>query len=140
MEPSKSLRPFVGVGVFVIKYKKIIIGKRKSEHGNGTWSLPGGHLEFREDIFDCARRETMEEAGVKINTLRMGPITNDNSPVHEKHHVTLFVVAEYDSGNPTVMEPDKCSEWRWCAWENLPQPLFYALQNFVDKGFSPFDY
>ena len=138
--PHKDKRPSVGVGVLVIKYKKVLLGKRKGENGDGTWGAPGGHLEFREDIFDCARRETLEEAGIKINTLRMGPVTNDNSPSLAKHYVTLFVVADYDSGNPAVMEPDKCSEWRWCSWDNLPQPLFPSLQNFVDAGFSPFDY
>jgi 8-oxo-dGTP diphosphatase len=140
MEPLKSLRPSVGVGVLVIKYKKVLLGKRKGENGDGTWCPPGGHLEFREEIFDCARRETLEEAGIRINTLRMGPVTNDNSPSQAKHYVTLFVVADYDSGNPAIMEPDKCSEWRWCSWDNLPQPLFPPLQNFVDAGFSPFDY
>jgi 8-oxo-dGTP diphosphatase len=140
MEQPKSLRPAVGIAVFIIKYKKILIGKRKSEFGDGMWCLPGGHLEFREDIFDCARREVLEEVGLKINTLRMGPTTNENNLPNEKHYVTLHVVAEYDSGNPTVMEPDKCYEWRWCSWDNLTKPLFYSLQNFVDKGFSPFDY
>lgn len=140
MEPSKSLRPGVGIAVFVIKYKQILICKRKGEYGDGTWSLPGGHLEFREDVFDCAVRETFEEASVRIKRLRMGPVTNDNNLPYEKHYVTLFVVADYDSGNPTVTEPDKCYEWRWCAWDKLPKPLFYALQNFVDAGFSPFDY
>jgi 8-oxo-dGTP diphosphatase len=70
----------------------------------------------------------------------MGPITNDNNLPYDKHYVTLFVVADYASGNPTVKEPDKCYEWRWCTWDKLPKPLFYMLQNFVDKGFSPFDY
>lgn len=140
MESSKSLRPGVDVAVFVVKYKQILIGKRKGERGDGMWSLPGGRLRFREDIFDCAVRTTFEESSVRIKRPRVGPVTNENNLPYEDHSVTLFVVADYDSGNPTVAEPDERSEWRWCAWDRLPQPLFYALKNFVDAGFSPFDY
>jgi 8-oxo-dGTP diphosphatase len=60
-------RPKVGVGVFIIKDKKILMGKRINSHGEGTWSLPGGHLEFFETFEDCAKREVMEETGLKIS-------------------------------------------------------------------------
>jgi 8-oxo-dGTP diphosphatase len=43
--------------------------------------------------------------------------------------VTLFVIAEYDSGEATAKEPEKCEEWRWFAWERLPEPLFLPIRN-----------
>lgn len=137
----ESKRPEVEVAVFVIKYKQILIGKRKDENedDDGTWCLPGTSLGYRDDVFDCAVRAAYENAAVKTKNLRMAPITNDNSPARSRHTVTLFVVADYDSGNP-ASDPDQFSEWRWCKWESLPKPLFHSLQNFVDKGFSPFDY
>ena len=65
-------RPKVGVGVFVLKDGKILMGKRKGAHGEGSWSLPGGHLEFNESWDMCAVRETMEETGVTIKNIRFG--------------------------------------------------------------------
>jgi len=41
-------RPKVGVGVIIVKNNKILFGKRKNAHGEGSWSFPGGHLEFKE--------------------------------------------------------------------------------------------
>jgi 8-oxo-dGTP diphosphatase len=43
-------RPKVGIGVIVYRKGKILIGKRLSHHGAGTWEIPGGHLEFGESF------------------------------------------------------------------------------------------
>ena len=61
---SEEKKPRVGIGVFVLKDGKFLLGKRKSSHGEGSWSFPGGHLEFNEELEDCTRREVMEEAGI----------------------------------------------------------------------------
>ncbi len=104
-------RPLVGVAVIVIKDNKVLLGKRKNSHGSGTWQFPGGHLEFNESIKDCARRELFEETGIKIKNIRFGPYTNDVFQKEKKHYITLFVVADYDSGVLKLKEPEKCEKW-----------------------------
>lgn len=37
----------------------------------------------------------------------------------------------------TLEEPEKCEEWRWVAWEAIPEPVFMPLQVMVEKGFQP---
>ena len=85
-------RPKVGIGVFVFKDGKILLGKRRNAHGEGSWSLPGGHLEFNEELEDCAQREVMEEAGIKIKNIRLSTITNDKFEKEGKHYITIFMV------------------------------------------------
>jgi 8-oxo-dGTP diphosphatase len=53
-------RPKVGIGVFIFKDGKFLMGCRKGTHGAGTWSVPGGHLEFGESFEECAEREALE--------------------------------------------------------------------------------
>lgn len=132
-------RPFVGVGVFIIKDNKILIGQRKGNYGEGMWGLPGGHLEYKEDVFDCAERETLEESGVKICNLKMGPAVNHHNLPYDKHYVTLFVFSEHKEGEPEIIEPDKLFEWRWVSWDEIPQPIFHPLQDYINAGFSPFE-
>ncbi|PIN92058.1 hypothetical protein CO154_01270 [Candidatus Pacearchaeota archaeon CG_4_9_14_3_um_filter_31_7] len=52
--------PKVGVGVIVIKDNKVLLGKRKNAHGEGSLCFPGGHLEFNEKVEDAAEREVFE--------------------------------------------------------------------------------
>ena len=62
--------PRIGVGVIVTKGDRVLLIKRKGAHGQGTWSTPGGHLEYGESPEECAARETAEETGVDITGVR----------------------------------------------------------------------
>jgi 8-oxo-dGTP diphosphatase len=131
-----SKRPLIGVAVIVIKDDRVLLGKRKNSHGADTWAFPGGHLEFNESIADCAAREVFEETGLSIKNLRNGPYTNDIFTAENKHYVTLFVIADYDSGMPEVKEPHKCETWVWSEWPPKLKPLFLPIQNLLIHNFK----
>lgn len=135
---QKDRRPKVGVGVFVIKDSKILMLKRKGAHGEGTWSIPGGHLEFGEDPEQTASREVLEETGVSIKNIRKGPYTNDIFEKEDKHYITLFMLSDYESGEAEVKEVDFSEAVEWRNWDNLPAPLFKPLENLLKTGFDPF--
>jgi 8-oxo-dGTP diphosphatase len=129
-------RPKVGVGVIIIKEGKVLLGKRKNAHGSGTWSTPGGHLEFGESLEECAEREVLEETGLHIKNIRCGPFTNDIMVDEAKHYITIFMVTDYCSGNPEVLEPERCEMWQWFRWDALPQPLFLPIQNLLEQRYD----
>lgn len=132
-------RPSVGIGVCVLKESRVLFCKRKNSHGEGTWGFPGGHLEFNESWEECATRETLEETGLKIKNIRFGAVTNDRFVDEGKHYITIYMLAEYDSGDLQLREPEKCETWEWFSWEKLPQPLFLPVQNLIKQGFDPFE-
>jgi 8-oxo-dGTP diphosphatase len=138
--PEKIQRPKVGVGVIVKNNGKVLMGTRLGSHGDGSWCFPGGHLEFNESIEDCARRETMEEVGIKIKNIKKVYFTNDIFLKEKVHFVTLFIVSDYDSGEVKVMEPEKCDKWDWFDWDNLPKPLFIPIENLLKENFNPFNF
>ena len=131
-------RPKVGVGVIVINDGKILMQKRKGAHGSGSWSFPGGHLEFNEELEECARRETREEFGITIKNIRFGALTNDIFPKESKHYITVFMIAEHESREATVQEQEYSQGCGWFSWDDLPQPLFIPIQNLLKQGFNPF--
>ena len=133
-------RPLVGVGVFIVRTDgKILLGKRKGSHSAGTWCTPGGHLEWGESLEMCAERETHEETGVRIKNIRFGTVTNDVFIKEDRHYLTVWMIAEYESGEAERREPDKCEEWGWFEWkkEMLPRPLFLPEINLLEQGWSP---
>jgi 8-oxo-dGTP diphosphatase len=133
---NDGMVPRVGVAVIVRRGNTVLLGKRRStSHGDGVWQFPGGHLEWGEDIADCARREALEETGLHVQVEGFGPYTNDRfdaTATHEaKHYVTLFVLARSESGEPQRCEPDKCEAWAWFRWDALPAPLFLPIQHLL---------
>lgn len=131
--------PRVGLGVCIIKNNKVLLGKRKNAHGEGSWCFPGGHLEFGESYEECARRETSEEVGLSIKNMQFVTATNDIFPEENKHYITVYMLAEYADGKVEIKEPDKMVEWGWFSWDKLPQPLFIPMKNLIKQGFNPFE-
>jgi 8-oxo-dGTP diphosphatase len=131
-------RPAVGVGVIIRKDDRVLLGKRIGAHGTGTWSFPGGHLEYGEEVFACAERETYEETGIHIKELTYGPYTNTVFANEHRHSLTLYVLADYAFGEVSVHEPDKFERWDWFHWSKLPKPPFLPTEHLLEHGFTPF--
>ena len=69
-------RPQVGVGVVFLRGDRVFLARRQGAHGEDTWASAGGHLEMRESLEECARREAMEEFGVDVGCLRFLCVSN----------------------------------------------------------------
>jgi 8-oxo-dGTP diphosphatase len=124
-----------GVGVFVFKRGKFLMAERHGAHGAGTWSIPGGMVEFGESLEETAKREVQEETSLKIKNIRFGAVTSDHFKKDDKHHITIWMLSDYDSGSPTIMEPDKCLAQQWHSFEDLPEPLFAPWENLLASNF-----
>lgn len=122
----------VGIGVIVKKNNEILLLKRQNSHGHGTWSCPGGHIEFGENFEQCAKRECFEETGIEITNVVFKTITNDIFEKEGKHYVTLWMEADYLKGEASVNAPDELTEVAWYKWENLPVNLFLPMINLIN--------
>ncbi|MGA2417742.1 MAG: NUDIX domain-containing protein [Candidatus Staskawiczbacteria bacterium] len=128
---EEKQRPKVGVGVMIFKDGKVLMGKRKNVNGAGEYAWPGGHLEIGESFESCAKRETMEEAGIEIDNVRFLRLMNFfKSP--DRHYADIGLMADWKSGEPKAMEPEKCEGWGWYDIDNLPQPLFSTIPSYLE--------
>ncbi len=129
----------VGIGVLVAnKEGKILLGKRKCEHGQNTYSMPGGHLEFGESFEGCAKRELKEETN--LDGYDFEAVSLNNRISDSKHYVTIGLIAKGIKGSIKLMEPDKCDGWNWYNKDNLPKPLFEPSERIIENYFGKIFY
>ena len=121
----------VGTGVIIVRDGKVLMCKRVGSLGTNTWAFAGGHLEFGESLEDCAVREVKEETGLDVQNPCV--LTAVSDVIDGKHYVTVFLRVDYVSGEAQVLEPQKCVEWRWLAWHELPEPLFPSIVSFLKQ-------
>ena len=140
-EALKESSTRVGVGVMILKEGKCLLARRKGAHGCGEFAFPGGHLEYMESFEQCARRETREECGIEISIPRFLFLANVTTYA-PKHYVHVGLVAEWQTGDPRVLEPEKSDSWCWYELEKLPQPIFKMCELSLESyrsGVSYFD-
>jgi len=142
MNVSEKL-PKVGVGVFIIKGDQFLLCQRRGSHGSGSWSIPGGHLEFGETPEICAARETFEESGLVVDPADVVSLgfTNDIFVEENKHYITLYYIAEYTGTEEAKnTEPDRQTAWQWVSWETLcAKELFLPIRNILNTGIQPLE-
>ncbi|HOR02340.1 MAG TPA: NUDIX domain-containing protein [Candidatus Woesebacteria bacterium] len=125
-------KPKVGVGIMILKNGKVLLGKRKGSHGEGEFAFPGGHLEYMESFANCAKREIAEECGIKVKNIRFQFLANITKYT-PKHYVHIGLLADWKSGEPKVLEPDKSESWSWYNITHLPSPIFEMCQLAIDS-------
>lgn len=128
----------IGCEAFIRKDSSILLGLRKNCFGEGTWGLPGGHLEFQEKIIEAVHRELIEEIGVDfpINDIFLTTIVDDIDKNSDRHYIHCSFEVKYDGQEIKLMEPDKCSEWKFFDLQTLPEifpPHIPILKNYLSK-------
>ncbi len=122
----------LGVGVIIIKNKKILMGHRLTNYEDPCWAFPGGKVESRETIMEAAIREAKEEADIEIANIR--PVTFFDDVLKGRHILSFIVQADIVSGDPKIMEPEKCTEWKWFTLEEIPENLTPNNKKLLAQG------
>ncbi len=125
---GKDIR--IGCEIIIQKENQILLGKRKNCVGEGSWGLPGGHLEPNEKLIEGAKRELKEELNIESDDLKFVAITDDIGEDWHYIHVTFSL--EQFLGEYSLNEPDKCFEWRFFDLHHLPHPLFLPHLKIIE--------
>ena len=130
METTRKMG--IGFGVMILKNNQALLGQRHVDpekadslmNGEGTWTMPGGKLDFGESFEEGAMREVKEEIDIDIKLEDLKVIALNNDIVPNAHFVTIGLLCEKFDGEVKVMEPDEITRWEWFDLDNLPTPLF----------------
>jgi len=121
----------VGIGV-VIKNdeNKVLFGKRIGKH-DCAWAIPGGHVDKGDSIEQTAIKEVKEETGLDIKFDKVLGHTEDFYDDDKLQYISFYTLGIWQGGEPQLLEPEKCAEWRWFGKDELPDDVGFSLNNFM---------
>lgn len=99
--------------------------RRNTGYMDDHWAAAAaGHVERGETAYVAALREAAEELGLDDVDLRFELTmqrTQSGEPIDER--VDFFFTARSWSGEPRVVEPEKCAGLQWFPLAALPDPV-----------------
>ncbi|MDQ3880638.1 MAG: NUDIX domain-containing protein [Chloroflexota bacterium] len=122
---ARRILPGAGVAVRDDDGRLLLVRRRV----DGTWGLPGGHLEFGESFADCATREFREETGHDVVvTGLLGVYSEPSFSIEERASGRVHVIGVLFEGRllERIGEPDadEVLETGWFARGELPEPIW----------------
>ncbi|MER5513711.1 NUDIX domain-containing protein [Streptomyces sp. NPDC002763] len=132
---ARTVANVVGVHLYAERDGRVLLGLRHpdSPYAPSHHHFLAGHCE-QESAIACLVREAQEEAGLAI-------AADDVEFVHAVHvldapgtqpRMQLVFRARAWSGEPRVMEPDKCAGWGWWPADALPEPTVAYARAAID--------
>lgn len=143
-EVTKYERPSVTVDVLLFTIDegelKILLVKRKEDPFIGQWALPGGFVHMDESLDSAAKRELLEESGVKNVYLEQLYTFGDPDRDPRTRVITVTYMALAVSTNWELEATGDVSEASFFPPDNLPNLAFdheeivkYGLQRLRSK-------
>jgi ADP-ribose pyrophosphatase YjhB (NUDIX family) len=87
----------------IVKDNAVLLVKHKNpENGFEWWVPPGGGLEDDESIYDCAKRETYEETGLKVELGQILYLREFAESSRAIHQFEIFILANSFTGELTT--------------------------------------
>lgn len=121
-DKGEHQKQLISVGIVIFKDNKILFGLSEDKDFNENYILPVGHLKYMESFKDCAKREILEECGIKIKDVEFQFVSNTDN-YSPKHYIHIGLKAKWLSGEPKVLEKGGILGWQWIAYENIPENL-----------------
>lgn len=98
----------------------------------GVYELPGGHIDYGEDIEAGLTREIMEEFGVRVELGDPFAAFTYMNEIKGSHSIEVIYFARFlDPEDAITLEPEDHSEYTWATLTDLPR-LYDGLKGMDD--------
>lgn len=129
----------MAVFVLLIKDNTVLLLKRANTAWiSGYYDAPAGALEPSESLQEGAIRELREETGIKLKPEDLELVHVARSDVDQYPYIDFIFKAKNWSGEPKIMEPEKCTDMKFFNINDLPPKTGpftkVALKNLKNGG------
>jgi 8-oxo-dGTP diphosphatase len=100
----------------------------------GIYELPGGHIDYGEDLADGLKREVQEELGVDITVGDVVGVFTYTNEVKRCQSIEVVYFAQLVSPESEItIHPDDHSGFVWCSEVDLTATIESAGKTMQDK-------
>jgi ADP-ribose pyrophosphatase YjhB (NUDIX family) len=100
----------VGCSGIIVHDGALLLVQRGRAPYVGTWSIPGGRVEFGETVRDTVAREVREETGL---TVEVGAFAGWDEHVGDGHHFVFVDFFATVIGSTALKPGDDAADARW---------------------------
>lgn len=129
----------VGVGGVCIHQNKILLVKIGYGPSKDKWILPGGLVEFGEQLSEAVEREVLEETGVQTKTrgiLSVRHMINQTNARGKKSDLYVTIRLQYIEGQPTPSNHE-ISDAKFVSLKQLEnRPVGELIKHIIDNTAS----
>ncbi|MFG3117869.1 NUDIX hydrolase [Streptomyces sp. NPDC048197] len=128
-------RPGIAAAIIVHEGRVLMVRRRVSE-GKLSWQFPAGEVEPGETREEAAVRETKEETGLDVSSVKL---------LGERVHpatgrLMSYTACDVVSGTAHVADTEELAELAWVAHgeipEYVPYGLFGPVQEYLDASLA----
>jgi len=118
MSPVPPSHPQLAVSAAIFRGDKILLVRRARPPAKGSYSLPGGRVEFGESLHAALHREVAEETALKIDIIGLAG-WHEVLPgsTGSGHFLIMSFAARWTFGEPVLNE--ELDDFRWLAPDAL---------------------
>ena len=131
--PVRTARQLVGAGVVCLNPAgELLLIQRRD---NGLWDVPGGRVEVEEGTEAAARRELLEETGLKAGPLELLAVFSGPDTLHTYPDgnmvawVTVLYLCRSFSGR--CVAGDDAAEAGWFDLEQMPESSSATVPGYL---------
>lgn len=110
----------------------LIKNKRSS-----NWSFPKGHVEKDETFEDTAKREVLEETGLRLNIFP-GFQSKSEYSIQNRIQKTVVIFVGTTNDTNTRIQPEEIEDYIWLTYENAYNNLKFENDKLILKDAKEF--
>ena len=115
------MRYGISAAALIVRNEQVLLVNHRETGRYDFWVPPGGGLQGSESIFECARRETLEETGLDVELDRILYIQEFWEPGY--HFCKFFILCKSFRGDLTLANKEQAESFlvdaRYFAQDDL---------------------
>jgi len=122
--------PILTVDGILLDKDRVLLLKRAIRPFLGSWTLPGGHVEYGETVEKAIKREVKEELGIPVKIKKLFGVYSN--PKRDPRYHTVSIVYLLGKIRGKIRIDRESSEFKYFSFKNLPKKIGFDHRQILN--------